>query len=140
MRGGRDAVHLLHKYPMQETPASRFIRVAENWIATSAAKHGVHTPAMDQRGNDSVIVAPLIIPPKRHKVGVFVLAHLGKLADLLQVTLIVEAIPAASRDLYADYQDGPTGAVRRPVAKLRETAGPLSLTMRTMMNVVVLRG
>lgn len=99
---------------MKETPASRFIRVAETWIATSASKFGVHTPAMDQHGTDRVVMAPFVFPPNRHKIGLAVITHLGKLADVLKVTLIVEQIPPESRDLYADFQQHGHGAVRPP--------------------------
>lgn len=69
---------------------------------------------MDQRGDDRVIMAPFVFPPNRRKVGLAVIAHLGKLADVLKVTLIVEQIPPESRDLYADYRNHGHGAMRLP--------------------------
>ena len=133
----RVAMSPLKNDAVKETPASRFIRAAENWIASSAVKYGVHTPVMDQHGTNVVLVDPLEYPANRRKVAEFVIAHLGKLADLLKVAIVFQNVKPEERKLYNGYQDSERGIRRLPSVPPAQSRVQES-DFRRWMNAVVI--
>lgn len=97
------------------TSATRFIMTAERWLSTSVTKYGVQTPNMDELAPQRVGMAPLDHPERRRKVAAFVLAHLGKLADVLGITLVVHGVQRNAQAFYIGFQSEGDALVRYPV-------------------------
>jgi hypothetical protein len=98
----------------ETTRATRFIMTAEKWFATTVAKYGVQTLSMDELAPQRVAMASLEHPEQRQKVAVFVLSHLGKLADVLGLTLVVNGVPPHAQAFYVGFQPDGGTLVRYP--------------------------
>lgn len=119
-----------------ENPADRFVRQAEIWITRSSSKLGLETPSLDVDGARSVRMEPFVFIPRRQKAAAIVIAHLGKLADLLGVTITVTNVPRPQIALYAGlgYTRANDSMERRP--QLRETLTPVAQLRRWWGNTI----